>query len=254
MRKAILAVSYGTSYAEAEQSCIRPVEDALRAAYPECNVCSAFTSRIIIRKLRGQGTDIESPEEALARLTAERYEEIIVVPTHIIPGHEYEKVRTAANGYKISAPLLGDEADLDWMCELLASIADAEGRPLLVMGHGTDHAANDVYARLRKKLPGSVHLACVEGEHMLEKLLPHLHSLSEKRLTLMPLMLVAGSHALSSLAGDEQGSWKSILESNGFEVRIRMQGLGALPEVQQRFVEKAGRLLSQAELKLPEDK
>lgn len=239
MKKAILAVSFGTSYAEVEQSCIRPVEDALRAASPEYDVYRAFTSRIIMRKLCGQGVIIESEKEALARLNAEGYDEIIVVPTHIIPGHEYEKVCAAATGYRTSKPLLSEEADLDWMAGVLSEIASEENRPLLLMGHGTDHAANEVYARLRAKLAGNVFLACVEGECSLEQLLPELDALSEKTLTLMPLMLVAGDHARNDLAGDEDDSWKSILTARGFDVHVRMQGLGALKDVQQRFVDKA---------------
>lgn len=241
MKRAILAVSVGTAHAGAEQSCIRPVEDALRAAFPEWDVFRAFTSRIIVHRLRERGTIIESAEEALARLTAEGYGEIVVAPTHIIPGGEYEKARAAAKGYGISAPLLADDADLGWMAALLAEIAEEEGRPLLLMAHGTDHAADEIYARLREKLPANVWLACIKGEHTLDKILPRLHLLTEKAVTLMPLMLVAGSHAQNDLAGD--GSWKSILESEGFIVRVRMQGLGALEAIQQRFAEKVRRVL-----------
>ena len=243
MKKAILAVSFGTSYAEAEASCIRPVEDALRAAYPEYDVHRAFTSRIIMRKLRRQGVVIESEEEALARLTAEGYDEIIVVPTHIIPGHEYDKVCAAAKDFHLSAPLLSEDADLDWIVSVLSGIAAEEGRTLLLMGHGTDHAANEIYARLSEKLPGNIFLACVEGEHTLETVLPELEALSEKTVTLMPLMLVAGDHAHNDLAGDEDDSWKSILTTQGFDVHVRMHGLGALPEVQQHFVKKAARTI-----------
>jgi len=243
MKKAILAVSFGTSYTEAETSCIRPVEDALRSAFPEYDVYRAFTSRVIMRKLRGQGTVIESEEEAIARLTAEDYDEIIVAPTHIIPGHEYDKVCAAAKGFRLSAPLLNEDADLDWMTGVLSGIAAEEGRALLLMGHGTDHAANEIYTRLSEKLPGNIFLACVEGEHTLETVLPKLDTLSEKTFTLMPLMLVAGNHAHKALAGDDDDSWKSILTARGFDVRVRMQGLGALKEVQQHFVKKAARAM-----------
>lgn len=246
MKKAILAVSFGTSYAEAEAGCIRPVEDALRAAFPGYDVHRAFTSRMIVRKLRRQGTVIESEEEALDRLSAEGYDEIIVVPTHIIPGGEYEKVCTAAKGFRLSAPLLNEEADLDWIADVLEAVAAEEGRPLLMMGHGTDHDADEIYAHLRKRLPENVFLACAEGELTLDTLLPKLDSLSAKQLTLMPLMLVAGAHARSGLAGDGADSWKSILESRGFGIRVRMQGLGALAQVQQRFVEKARRAMDES--------
>ena len=244
MKKAILAVSFGTSYAEAEESCIRPVEEALKRAFPAHEVRRAFTARKIIKKLRGQGVAINNEAEELENLQAEGYEEITIVPTHILHGIEYEMVMEAAGNYSVSEALLENEEDLDWMANLIRNIAAEEKQPLLMMGHGTEHAADETYTQLRKKLPENVFLACVEGEHSLEKLLPELMKLSEKRITLMPLMLVAGDHANNDMAGDEDDSWKSILEAQGFETRIRMQGLGSLKEVQQRFVEKAKKATS----------
>ena len=243
MKKSILAVSFGTSYAEAEQSCICPVEDALKRSFPEYEVRRAYTSRKIMKKLRGQGICIDNEAEALEKLRAEGYEQIAVVPTHILHGIEYEMVTEAAGDIPVSEALLENENDLNWMAELLSRIAEEEKQPMLLMGHGTEHAADETYARMREKLPGNVFLACVEGKHSLEALLPELEKLEEKKLALMPLMLVAGDHAHNDMAGDEEDSWKSILEAKGFELRIRMQGLGALEAVQQRFVQKAKRVL-----------
>lgn len=242
MKKAMLAVSFGTSYEEAERSCIRPVEEALGRAFPDHELRRAYTSRKIIKKLRGQGIVVDTETEALEKLCAEGYEEICIVPTHILNGLEYEKVKDAAKGIAISEPLLESEDDLDWMAELLGEIAAEEGRSLLMMGHGTEHAADATYARLRTKLPDGVYLACVEGEHSLQKLLPKLNALEKKELALMPMMLVAGDHAHNDMAGEDEDSWKSILEKQGFDLRIRMQGLGALEKVQQRFVQKAGKI------------
>ena len=243
MKKAILTVSFGTSYPEAERSCIRPVEAALSRAFPDWEVRRAYTSRIILRKLNGRGVPVESEEAALARLRAEGFAEIRVVPTHIIPGEEYEIVTAAAGALPVSEPLLASDADLAWMAGQLAAIAAEEGRPLLLMGHGTEHAADATYLRLRGKLPEGVFLACVEGAHSLEEILPELEALPDKRVTLMPLMLVAGDHAHNDLAGADEGSWKSILTARGFDMRARLQGLGALEAVQQRFVEKARRIV-----------
>ena len=245
MKKAILAVSFGTSHEEAIESCIRPVEDALRSAFPEHSVFRAFTSRMILHKLRSRGVFIESEEEAITRLKNEGYDEIFVVPTHIIPGNEYEKVRAAAAGLPLSAPLLAEESDLVWIAEVLRTIAEQEGRPLLLLGHGTDHSADEIYARLREKLPGNVFLACLEGRYTLNTLLPRLDSLPEKKLVLMPLMLVAGSHARRALSDAVPDSWVSILRSRGFDVRVRMQGLGSLPEVQHHLAGAVGSTDSQ---------
>ena len=239
MKKAILTVSFGASCKKAVESCIRPVEEALKRAFPEHEVRRAFSSRKIIKKLRGQGVSISNAVEELEKLRSEGYEEIAIVPTHILHGGEYEMVMEAAGGRPVSEALLENEEDLDWMAKLLARIAAEEAQPLLMMGHGTEHAADESYAQLRKKLPENVFLACASGEHRLEKLLPELMKLPEKKITLMPLMLVAGRHAGRDLAGDAEDSWKSILEARGFEARIRMQGLGSLEEVQQKFVEKA---------------
>ena len=105
------------------------------------------------------------------------------------------------------------------------------------MGHGTEHRANAVYASLRAALPENGKLACVEGAYSLEGILDDLEVVPGKRLTLMPLMLVAGYHAKNDLAGDGD-SWKTTLEKRGFDIALRLQGLGSLEAVQQRIVRK----------------
>ena len=243
MKKAIIVVSFGTTHADAEASCIRPVERALAAAFPDRDIHRAWTSRIIARRLAARGETVENETEALARLRAEGCGDIAFVCTHMIRGKEYERVLAVADGLPVSAPLLDTEGDLEWMAGLLDGIAATEGRTLLVMGHGTDHAADETYARLRTVLTDRVKLACVEGRHALEGILDALEDVPGKALTLMPLMLVAGDHAMNDLAGDAPDSWKNILLSRGFDVYTRLTGLGALEPVQRRFVEKAGAAL-----------
>ena len=163
MKKAILAVSFGTTHADAESACIRPVEAALAAAFPDWTVFRAWTSRIIARRLKAQGIGIESEDEALARLRNENWDRIAVVSTHIIPGQEYDRLKAAAAPLPVSEPLLSCDDDLQWMARLLDGIAERTGDTLLVMGHGTEHRANETYARLRDRLTARVRLACVEG-------------------------------------------------------------------------------------------
>ena len=239
MSKAIIVVSFGTTHADAEAGCIRPVERALAAAYPDREVCRAWTSRIIARRLAARGEAVENETEALERLRREGCGDIAFVPTHIIRGQEYERVTAVADGLPVSAPLLDNDADLKWMAGLLDGIAAGEGRTLLVMGHGTDHAADGTYARLRQVLTDRVKLACVEGRLALDGIMDELDAVPGRALTLMPLMLVAGDHARNDLAGDGPDSWKSLLLARGFDVRARLTGLGAMEAVQRRFVEKA---------------
>ena len=223
-------------------------DTALRVpeAFPDWEVRRAWTARMIAARLRERGEPVENEREALARLKSEGFETVALAATHIIPGKEYELAREAAGSLPVSAPLLDTEDDLNWMAALLGQIAREEGRTLLVMGHGTDHAADETYARLREKLPESVKLACVEGKYGLEGILDQLDSAPGRALTLMPLMLVAGDHAKNDLAGDGADSWKSRLEALGFRIHTRLQGLGSLEAVQRRFVEKVRRILPDA--------
>ena len=237
MKQAILVTSFGTTHPDAEQRCIRPVEEALRDAFPDWEVRRAWTSRMILRCMAARGVAIENETEALARLVREGYGRVVIASTHVIPGQDYDRLCQAAGALPVTAPLLSDGDDLQWMSALLGDIAREEGRTLLVMGHGTEHRANARYEALRAVLPEEVLLACVEGALALEGIMDALERVPGKRLTLMPMMLVAGDHARNDLAGDGD-SWKRRLEARGFDVRVRLQGLGALPEVQQRIVGK----------------
>jgi len=179
----MLAVSFGSSGAQAGQNCIRPIAAALQWAFPEHELRCAYSSRSIINRLWGRGEVVESETEALLRLRAEGFAEIAVMPVYIIRGAEYEWVRAAAGSCWVSEVLLENEEDLTWMAEVLCGIFAEEGRPLLVMGHGSGHVGDESYSRLRERLPEGVYLACVEGENTLEALLPELESLQEKNST-----------------------------------------------------------------------
>lgn len=238
MKRAIIIAAFGSASAEVIERDLRPIERIVAATHPDAQICLAFTSDFIIRRLREQGIQAESVAETIARLKADGFNLISVLPALVIPGMEYARLVEASDGCTVAPPLLASESDLDWMTGLLASIAEEEGRPLLVMGHGSDSEADEIYASLRQKLPGNIFLACFEGSCTLGQILPSLEALPYKQLTLMPLMLTAGTHALRDLAGDGEHSWKSILESAGFAVRLRLQGLGSLSAVQQRFAQK----------------
>ncbi len=237
MKPVIIAASTGCSSISAERACIRPLEAALRTSFPEYDVCRAYTSQRILERLKQQGEPADGIDEAVRRYKGHI---ACIASTHIIPGGEYEKLIAAAGNAPVSAPLLACEEDLRFMSGLLERIAAEENRALLVMGHGSDHAADEVYRRLTKRLSDRVFLACMKGSLTLDSILP---LLGPREITLMPLMLAAGGHAARDLAGDHASSWKSILAAAGFDVRVRMQGLGSFEEVQQRFVQKIRNVL-----------
>lgn len=115
MKKAIGIVSFGTSYKDAELSCICPIERAIAQAFPDREVRRAFTSRMIARKMKKRGEFIENEVEMLAHLKEDGFEKIALVTTHVIPGFEYEKLRSAAEGMAVSEPLVSCEEDEQWM-------------------------------------------------------------------------------------------------------------------------------------------
>ena len=237
MKPVIIAAGTGCSSLSAERACIRPLEAALRTSFPEYDICRAYTSQRILERLKQQGEPADGIGEAVRRYKGRI---ACIASIHIIPGVEYEKLSAAAGNIPVSAPLLSCEDDLFFISGLLERVAEEENRALLVMGHGSDHAADGVYLRLNEILPANVFLACMKGSLTPESVLPHL---VQKEITLMPLMLTAGGHAARDLAGDHDSSWKSILTAAGFDVRVRMQGLGSFEEVQQRFVQKIRNVL-----------
>lgn len=235
MKRAIITVSFGSLHSGMG---INGIEEALMHSFPKWELHSAIASQTILEKLRASGKPVEGMQETLLRLRRESYTQILGVPLLMTRGQTYASVRTAFSGYPVSSPLLDSCDDLRWMAQLLEKISAKDGRPLLLMGHGSSCGSNAVYEHLAALLPQRTYLACLHGPLQFETLLPRLEQLPERELCIMPLMLECGGHVHMQLAGTQENSWKSILEARGFNLQIRMNGLGSLKEVQQRFVEK----------------
>ncbi len=240
--KALLAVSFGTSVPGAEAA-IANMENALRAACPDRVFRRAYTSRIICRKLAREGWPVLSPEEALEELAAAGVRDVLVQPTHLTPGDEYDKLCRIAEGYRgrfsalrIGAPLITGPEDLNAVADaVLAHYPPQAGRALLLMGHGSGHIANMIYPALQTafRLKGAdyVLVGTVEGWPAFSDCLDQLRQGAWNSVELAPLMLVAGDHALNDMAGDEPDSWKSRLENAGFSVCCRTEGVGMWDEI-----------------------
>jgi len=237
MQEALCVVGSGTTDRAAELADVLPVERALEAAFPGRRLYRAVSSRAVAARMRQRGEAVETAEELFERLAAEGCRDILAVSTHVIPGGGYDKLRRAAGEWKLSDPLVASDEDERWMASLLERMAVAEDCALLAMGHGSEHGADGVYARIQKRLPSGVFVACTMGERAMEAVLPEIEAAGVREIVLMPLMLCAGAHARQLLNGED--SWRSLLESRGISVRVRARGLGALKEVQRRFVEKA---------------
>ncbi len=248
MKKGILVVSFGTSYEETRKTCIESVETKIAQEFLWFDVRRAFTSNMIINKLKSRDNIIvDTPHEALIKMRDEKFNEVIVQPLHIIPGKEYgdivETVREFDNSFDkliLGRPLLTLVKDYKIAVNALKHQLPelSQDKAVLLMGHGTYHPANACYSCLQNVINDenlNVYVGTVKGYPEIEHIIPKLKKAKIKKVVLMPFMLVAGDHAKNDLAG-EKDSWKSLLQKEGFEVEVYMHGLGENPKYQDIYV------------------
>lgn len=249
MKKGILVVSFGTSHLDTMGKTIEVIEKEMEERFQECNVYRAFTSGMIIRKLkRTEGISVDTVPEALSRMASDGIEEVIIQPTHIINGIENDRMMedlmehmSLFKRIRVGKPLLSSVED--YKKAIHAVMAERElddGEMLVLMGHGTDHHANSAYPTLEYTFHAlgysQVLVGTVESFPELKNVMAKLKIAGKKKVALMPFMLVAGDHAKNDMAGEED-SWKSQLEEEGYEVRVIMKGLGEFRGIRQIFME-----------------
>lgn len=257
-KKAILVVSFGTTYADTRKLTTEAVENKIQAAFPDYDVRHAFTSRIIIKKLAERdGLKYDTEKQALDKLKAEGYTEVIIQPLHMEAGDEYEKLMHVVATYEksfnklsVGRPVLyytgqeGEKPD-DYLIAIKAMQNQfpklGKSDAIALMGHGGVNPSNAAYAALQMKLWDAgiknVFVFTVEGYPTIENLISELKANKVKRVTLMPLMLVAGDHANNDMAGDDKESFKSQLIAAGFQVETYIHGLGENAAIQDIYVQ-----------------
>ncbi len=251
--QAILVVSFGTSYNESRKKNIGAIERTIAEEFPEYDICRAFTSRMIIDKLKKRdGLEIDSVNMALDRAIDHGVRKMIVQPTHLMNGYEYMKLVDILKGYEnrfekmmLGAPLLTDDRDFDAVIQAItavtASFDDGE-TAVCLMGHGTEAVSNRIYRELQEKLIAAgyenYYIGTVEEGPLVEELI---HAINKKgiyqRVVLEPLMVVAGDHAHHDMGGDSEDSWKNRFESAGYKVECLLRGLGEIPEIRDIYVD-----------------
>ena len=250
----ILAVSFGTSYNDTRDLTIGAIENVLQEAFPDYEVRRAFTAQTVIDILEERdGLEIDNVTEAMSRMVMDGVKEVIIQPTHVMPGAEYDdvmaeiaKYKDQFDTFKVGQPLLVEDADYD---TLIISLADEtaqynqDGTAIVYMGHGTHHEANETYVKLQTKLTDAGYsnyfIGTVEATPSLEDVMGLVEASGAKKVVLLPLMIVAGDHATNDMAGDEEGSWKTAFEAAGYEVECVLKGLGQYDGVQQMVVSHA---------------
>ena len=248
MKKAILVVSFGTSYHDTLEKTILATETAIAQRFPGWEVRRAFTSSMILKKLRARDNlQIDNVAQAMAKLEAEGFTHVAVQPTHVMHGEEYEKLlaqleHTGAMRVEVGHPLLDRQEDYEQVAQALLSWLPpvSEDEALILMGHGTAHFANSAYSQMEQMLQdrcSRVFVATVEGFPTLERVKKLLAARPEiRKITLAPLMLVAGDHARNDMAGGED-SWKAQLEEGGYRVQCILRGLGECPAIRDIFAQ-----------------
>jgi len=258
-KDAIVVMCFGTTFTETRNATINPTVAAIQAAHPGVKVVTAYTSHIIVDRVKAnEGLDIPTPEKALEQLKAEGYTRIAMTTLDVIPGMEYDYDTAIYNLYRdqfkkmtMGLPLMywqGQEEQRDDVAQTATAMATQfpkleKNDAVLIMAHGTPHPANAFYSvfqdRLNKLGKGTALVYSVEGWPGLDDVIPKLKEAGVKNITLMPMMMVAGDHANNDMAGDEEDSHKIILQKEGFKVMPYIHGLGENDAVRGLFVERA---------------
>lgn len=266
-RPVLLVVSFGTSYNENRDLTIGAVEQAIEKAYPQYEIRRAFTSHIILDILKERDQlEIDNVKQAMERLIADGVRDVVIQPTHVMPGIEYDGVIAQIGAYrerfhsmKVGRPLLVEDRDYDTLIAALAEETapyNTSDTAMVFMGHGTEHAANATYPKLQQKLnQAGFHnffIGTVEAEPTVEDVLAEVRKTNAKKVVLLPLMVVAGDHAHNDMAGDAEDTWKAVFANAGYETQCVLKGLGQYPAVQQMFVDHVADALAGEHLPQPE--
>lgn len=269
----LLVVSFGTSFNDSRAEDIGGIEKALQKAYPDWSVRRAFTAQIIINHVQARdGEKIDNMDQALQRAVDNGVKNLIVQPTHLMHGAEYDELSEAVASYSdkfesvsIAEPLLGEVGSADDSVnsdkEAVAKAVTAEavktagyesldaakedGTAFVFMGHGTSHTAKISYSQMQNQMNAlgydNVFIGTVEGEPedtACEAVIEKIQEAGYKKVVLRPLMVVAGDHANNDMAGDDDDSWKSQFEASGVfdSIETQIAGLGQIPVIQDLYV------------------
>ena len=270
----LLVVSFGTSFNDSRAEDVKGIEDALAEAYPDWSVRRAFTAQIIINHVEARDDEvIDNMQQALDRAVENGVKNLVVQPTHLMHGAEYDEMTEAINGYKdkfesvaIAEPMLGEVGDdatvinddkkavaqaiTDEACkeagfDSMDAAAEA-GTAFVFMGHGTSHTSNITYDQMQTQMENlgfkNAFIGTVEGkpeDTACDKVIEKVKEAGYKNVVLRPLMVVAGDHANNDMAGDDEDSWKSqfVASGNFDKVDCQIEGLGRVEAVEKLYVE-----------------
>ena len=249
-KAALLMVHFGTTHDDTRTLTIDAINTKTQAAFPELKFQEAYTSRIIIRRLKERGITKLTPLDAMLKLRSEGYTHLIVQSTNIIDGVEMESLRRDVESVlpffkdiRVGTPLLYSVEDAEKVVSILGSRYNAPAQSkkvakehFVLVGHGTYTPSTAIYSQMDYMLKANglpnFHVGTIEGYPTFETMLAQLKATKAKQVTLVPFMFVAGEHAKNDIAGE----WKEALEKEGYTVNTHLEGLGQVPEIQEIFI------------------
>ena len=250
----LLVVSFGTSFNDNRRETIGAIEEDMESAFADYSVRRAFTAQIVIDHVKDRdGEVIDNVTEALDRAVENGVKTLVVQPTHLMNGIEYDELQTTLAEYAdsfekvvVGEPLLTTDEDFKTVetaiTESTAEYDDGE-TAIVYMGHGTEHESNSVYAKMQELLTEdgyeNYYIGTVEAEPSLEDVIEAVGEGEYKKVVLLPLMVVAGDHANNDMASDEADSWKTAFTEAGYEVEAVLQGLGQNEAIRDLYVAHA---------------
>ena len=255
VKPVILVVSFGTSYNDNRELSIGAVEADIQAAYPDWEVRRAFTAQTIIDILAERdGIETDNVTEAMERLVADGVKKVVLQPTHLMHGYEYDDVMAEIapyidqfDSFAVGEPLLSSIEDYEGVIDALLAENEnvvSEDVALVYMGHGTEHFANACYSQLQALMRAegyeNAFVGTVESFPTVDDMLSQVAEFGASKVILQPLMVVAGDHANNDLAGDEEDSWKTAFTQAGYEVECVIEGLGQSQAIRDIYVEHVG--------------
>lgn len=252
-KKAILVVSFGTSYQDEGSLSIGAIENNIAEEFAEFEVRRAFTSQMVINILKKRGfVKVENVTEALDRALEDGITTLVVQPTHLMEGDDYLKLKNVLNEYRdkfekfvLSAPLLTSETDFQKIAEVIvkeAAAYDSSESAICFVGHGNETNSSEVYEKLqavlREKGYQNYYVGTLKATPLCEDILAEIDKThTYQKVVLFPFMIVAGAHAKNDMAGEQDGTWKDIFTKAGYEVECVMRGIGQYKEIQEMFAE-----------------
>ncbi|HEY9574063.1 MAG TPA: sirohydrochlorin cobaltochelatase [Lachnospiraceae bacterium] len=251
-KKAIVVVSFGTSYEETRKQTIEVIEQEISASHPDIPVFRAWTSKMILKKiLKRDGIKIFNVKEVMEKLKEEGYREVLLQPTHIVNGIENDLMKEDAKAFEkdferisFGNPLLTSTEDMQEVADIVAKeIPTVQDEALVFMGHGTEHYVNATYAAMdyifKERGYRHIFMGTVEAYPELENVMRQVKNAGYKKVKLAPFMLVAGDHAKNDMAGEESESWKNQFIQAGFETDCLIKGLGEYKGIRDLFLKHA---------------